>query len=523
MKRYNTLRLTPQEWIGGWGYNNGSQAPIDGFPGQVTNLNYISFRRLNKINHLAPGELLTGITDSGSRVNELPLNAVVCSNAEAFAVLRNARLVRFGIGDEVIDNNYDITLSGGHSGHTAVGTTDYSDIINVTDLATTPGEYVLWSWQDGNDADIALISSTGGSQDDDWFSTRTGSGVLTRNVPHMFAHGPQGIIGVTNGQYIATITITGDITTVGGATINRTKLNLGAGWVASSITYSNNYFHIVGYRATTALSSFARSQSRLWVWNGRSDNAEYIHDIPDNYTSSVFNDEGVIRIWTTGRNNTTKCFKYTGGEFGEPEFEYDTGTIGAAPKHGSVDNYQNMLHMGFNSANYAIGTYDRGAFNIRIHPNDSTASVQGVGMVKDLSSNGLFVGVKTGASAWKIMRIDASKYYPSAIARTRLYRLPARATINNIRVFFSQFTTGSSMTMNLYRAFDAGTTDLLDGLTISRSGLGADVSMFAQGVNISDIEAFWLKFTFDHSGASDSAAIIAQVEIDYEWEDQISS
>src|SRR5205085_8541740 len=127
---------------------------------------------------------------------------------------------------------------------------------------------------------------------------------LTKGVPHVIFSGPSANdIGITNGQYIATVTISGAMAS---ATTNTQALNTGSGWVLSSGTTFNNYCAVTGYRSSIDSTHGNQNESRMWQWNFYSPDPLIITTIPDNYVSKVLNDNGMLKIWTQGRNNTTK-------------------------------------------------------------------------------------------------------------------------------------------------------------------------------------------------------------------------
>jgi hypothetical protein len=507
---------------GGWlpraVYN--SSSPSVGVDGYFTRSTAISFDRQNLSGHIAPGEMCTALADASNRVNALTLTGDLAENGEVFCVLKNARFVRFGIIDLTIDAHYDVSMGGTHAAHTLQSTNNVSSIL-VRDLASTPKDYFIRFWEDDTDADAGIIDSAGGSQDDDWLSTRTSSGVLTKGVPLNAAIGPEGIIAFTHGQYIGKITITGDLTNAGGATIERTKLNLGPGWIATSITYDNSFFWIVGYRPSY-VTSFARSEARMWVWDGVSANPQYVSRIHDNYPSAVHSDGNTIRIFSTGRHNSTKVFHVSGtGVPAEPAFEWPNSVV-APPRHGSIELFQNKIHFGMNGGVYGIGTLSRieqnkDAFNYRMHPNTSTTLPSALGMVRQLDGNSLYIGVDS-----KILKSDAGTYYPSAVLRSANYRLPFRSKLEYVQVRLSQWGAGASFTLNLYKEWDQATTDLLQLTKAYSAGEGV-ITFHAQPIDIPDINSFWIALVLDHTATDATAAIVEEIKIGYSYDDAITA
>lgn len=509
--------LTLDTWNKGWARTYGIDSPWIGGSGQSSRTQTVSFNRFNRIGCLAPGETLTALADASARVNELPLTAVVGSNGEAFALLKNARLVRFGVGDNVIDNHYDVTAAApNHAGHTVQTSSRLGEIV-VRDLASTPAEYVIRFWEDDVDADAGIISTAGASQDDDWLSTRTASGVLTKGVPLQPAIGPEGLIAFTHGRWIGLIEITGDLTSVGGATITRQKLNLGVGWVASSIVYDQGFFWIVGYRESTFVASFSYSECRLWLWDGRSPNVQAIYAIDDNYVTAVKSDSGVIKVFTAGRHNTAKVWRFTGSKL---EIEDERlATFMAPPLPGSIDPFEGSLAFTTGTGNCNIASLDgRSGFNDRISSTVGGVGVLGVGLVRNLSGNGLYVGVQFATSpsaTYGIGQINYTGYALNSFYRTDLLTLPYGATTEFIRWHFAQWDTGSILTTKLYPNF-ATSGDLLAKTHTFAAGARPVIS---EPVVITDLSAFWMEFFFGHAAVTDTAAILRAVEIGYTYDD----
>src|ERR1044072_935172 len=100
-QRKDTIIL--KDFSGGWGhdFSQSNSASFEVGKNQYARSTGISFFRPGFEGHIAPGESYTALTDSGSRVNALPLNGVVASNGESFVILRNCRLVRFGVSDNI--------------------------------------------------------------------------------------------------------------------------------------------------------------------------------------------------------------------------------------------------------------------------------------------------------------------------------------------------------------------------------------------------------------------------------------
>ena len=56
--------------------------------------NALSLYRIEKLGHIAPGEVMSAITDTNSYITALALNGIVASTGNPFIVLKNNRIVK---------------------------------------------------------------------------------------------------------------------------------------------------------------------------------------------------------------------------------------------------------------------------------------------------------------------------------------------------------------------------------------------------------------------------------------------
>ena len=507
--------LTIEKPIKGWGadYSSSNSSGIEAGANQYSKATAVSLYRPGLLGHIAPGETLTKLTDSGGLVTALPLNGVVDKTGQRFVVLRNAKVVRYSTGD-ASDASTTPTLDGTHSGHTSIATSDNQDIL-IIEVAGT--EYILSSWEDATDGDIMLVGTDlSTSKDSDWFTTMGDVSALTVGVPHrMLAGMVDNDVYVTNGQYISTITITGAPTVDGNVTASLQALNLGNGWVATSLARYQNFVAITAVKKGS-LSNTTRGESRMYLWDGFNPDPNYIYDIGDNFVSAILNDGGVLKVFTQGINNTTKIKQFTGQGFSTL---FESAQIGSAPRHGSVDVYENKPTFG-NNGSERIMVLDGSAFHYRIlatNSGNSDATITDIGMVKNLSSNLLYIGFTEGSN-FGVAKINFSGYQPAAQFRSAVYSLPYKSTIKKVTIYFSQFGTNAAITFSLFKDYNAvsigGGADLINQ-SLTNSSLGA-VTAYSFNKVIPDVSAFYFVIDWTHSNTTDTAAIIRKVEILYD-------
>ena len=480
----------------------------------------ITLFRPEKFGHIAPGHIFGVATDAGSRVTSLPVNGGVDANGLCWIVLSKGRLVQGGNEIPiVIAANYDPAMAGTHNTHTlTAGATSLNpDILVLYDLATTPVQWIIWSWQDNTDGDISIIKNDGTGQVTTWYSAL--DAVLKTGIPLKMCQGPDGNIYVTIGSSVQQIVVTAGLAA---ATKGKT-LPLGAGWTAQGIVAFKNYVAII---ASSTPSSFKRGETKVFLWDGLSTTingvtstaANYSFPIPDNFGNGIFFVGTNLFAFTNGRNNSSKIFEFTGKGFKKI---FESGLIGLSGGgiQGSLESYQDSLMIGGTKNSlghlfrfYAGGFHDDGIIT------DGTNQATSVGMVKNLFTNLLAVGVGYGASTYKIYtQTGFNQYQLNAALRTilytegilgrRLYPLGFKGTINRIQIFLSQWGAGASLTLSLYRDYD--TTDLLAAKVV-------DTTTYPSGTNeidlsdlaITDVSSFYMIITFSHALISNTAAII---------------
>jgi len=533
--------ITTARPFGGWistlsgtGSGTAPAAALEGNTDQYTYSVAISLFRLEKMGHIAPGEVLNPITDSNSYITALAMNGDVASTGNSFIVLQNGRVIEtFTDGSSVID--YIVPTA--HAANT-ISTSVNVDTIVIKDAASTPNEYVIATWQDsGNTADAMIFKvGTNGAwsqKKSDWFSGGSSANYLVAlaspgQIPHKMCQGPDGNVYITNGQYIAAATMAAGVS-LGASTNTPQALNLGAGWVSTGIVPYKNWLAIIGHKATTYISGVSRSLVRVWLWDGFSGDPRFIFDIPDNFANGIYFDGKELFAFTSGRNNTGKIHKFNGSSF-ELLFENGFANFSSNFLQGSMETYQNSVLMGYmsNSEGHLRQWFQNG-FHDRTILKDSTTSATAVGMVKNLYVNQLFVGVTVGGTNKILYQNQFTQYYVGAGIRLRLIDTPYKSKHKKTIIYFSQFGSGASLEVNFFKDYSSpnhgGSTDefrIATGtpLQIDNAHLGA-VSAWVIEKEITDINSLYMDINFNHTSTSATAAIIRKIETYIETTDQV--
>lgn len=502
--------ITIEKLYRGWGtdFNSSNSSAIQTLNGEYSKSTTATLMRPGFEGHIAPGFVFDNLTDAGSRVTGQPLNATVASNGTAFCILDNARLVTFVVGTDVVTANYDVTFGGtSHSGHTAPTVSTNADVWSHVNGSGV--EKIFYSWEDNTDADVGVINPDGTGQTDNFWTSK-GASALVKGVPHKGFVGWDNVSYVTNGRYIADYRPLTDVS-------RHNALDLGYGWIATSITHSGDYIVVVAYRNSTYLTSYTKSESRCYFWDGSAPGYNFSYDINDNYVGAVWNKNGDIYAFTQGVNNTTKIKRFNGSGF---ETIFESAQIGQAPIHGGVDVWLGHIIYGESGAGrlLAYGSPNDLKFPKGFH---YIAAETNLSMVKTLASNILYIGDKSG-STYKIKKVNFSKYALSSTFRTGQIELPNRARVTALKFFFSQMGTGASLTVSAFKDYNTvsvgGATDQLNQ-QLTTINIAPSVYYFPITKSIIDVNLFFLHLTFDHASTSNVAAIIRKIVIEFDYEE----
>ena len=515
-----TRIITIENVVGGFAPSNTDTPlrPVDGLEDQYSMADVIDVFQANKLGDLAPGNVFDIVDVGSTSFIDLPMNAITDSLNKAWLVGSNSNLYKLDLSAETNDDRFT-------TGTDVVGGTDFVDLLTFRDQNGT--EWIAWTYDaaNANQADIARIQNNGllSTRNTSFGSGLTGSGKLTKGIPHRMWNGPDGLIYCTNGRYIFQHD---PITTTG----NHQALDLGADWVSQAGVSYGNFSAIIGYKATTVSgANLARSQCRLWLWDGFSPDPNFIYPINDNYVSAIINKDEVLYIFSEGLENKTRVWIFNGSQLKEVASAYDSA-IDSGPKQGSVEIFRGFPHWlqnpgdGNVSAVFPVGNGRYGIHEL-MHAYSDATSMSATGFLKNLRSNSLVLhgGVNlNGVNS--LVKQNTTKYHTSSTFTTRLISLPYRSTIKRINIYFSQFGTGASLQVAMFEDYDAvslgGAADILknaasDIKTLTNTALGS-VRQHSIHTYLNDINSFYLHFAWNHAAVTNTAAIIRKIEILYE-------
>lgn len=360
--------------------------------------------------------------------------------------------------------------------------------------------YIFYSWNDNTDGDVGR-ATLAGSYDDDFMTTvpsgASTSGFPTTGVPRRLLEGPDKILYITNGRYVASF----DGSNGSNGTVNYQAYDLGVGWVAVDLKKDGNNVIVVSNRAGASYVNYSfLSESKSNYWNGTEPGLGIVTEPDDNFVSAILPVGNTTYAFTRGKNASMKLKRLQGNKFVTiPGREQDVGLYGTPPDPRSIDVYRNlMLWSPGNSAGAYLMAYDleNDGIHIPFIVNDGTNDATTVGMVKNIDGNNLYVGVLI-AGVYKILYTNGNGGYASAKdLRLCLKRLTFKATIKRITVYFSQMASGSSARFSLFKNYTASSigtsgTDFLNK-TIDYATYGTRTEIELNDKAITDVSSFYM-------------------------------
>lgn len=495
--------ITIENLTGGWAYDlsGSNSAAVKGSEDQYSKSSQIALFRPGQEGNIAPGLVFSTVSDAQSRVNGLALAGDVDSSGNAFCLLQGSGtcgIVWFDVTNPAIGSNFH-----GIAGTATVSATN-GDILNYYQQTGTTTiaveEYVYFSYENGTVGDVGRRTKSSTSFNDNYLTglaTQNNGNGLFLGVPHPLIFGKNEVLYIGNGRYLASH----DPTTT---SVDYKAFDLKPGFIIADTDLYQNYIAILGYRGNTNTAGTTKGECKLFLWDGFSPTWNFEYPLRDFKASALLNDGDNLYAFTSGRNNTTKKWKFNGSGFDDPIVE--SAQIGNPPSRGGIDLYYNNIVWGESGGR--VLAYNQGLHYI--------SALQSVGMVKTFYQNTLFVGNNNGGTYTIQYSTPSAGYALSANLRSRLIELPTNSTITCVKVYFSQFGTGASVTVSGFKDYNTtavgGASDFLNK-TISFAN-EEEITYYPIKKTVKNVNSFYLFLTFNHASTSDTAAIIRKIEVE---------
>lgn len=474
---------------GGW-INDFAKGPAS-TPQTKPNTYVQGILNMNKPNYLGQISSTFGENPNTLFAGELAMNATFGSNGKGYFIQRDGIIQELGLTTSWPPIAVNYTAPAGCT------TDQYKDIWKH--VYTDGKESLFFTYQTASTAYVgyAPILNIAGRNN-------TFFALTNPNVPHVGVKSVNNQSYVTDGNYLRAYDP---------LTNTWSSINCGLGTTLVSVADYGNYVATVGGDGTN---------SWLFLWTGVSATVpNFKYEIRDTNVTAIVNEGGDLRVFTYGKNGTTKIKTFTGNGFSEEgDFETPT-TLCSSPIHGQVDvwlnqivwkGYQNISGVVTDGYLWTYGSVRKnevltGAHRVGKVTTTNTTTTETLGCVKNLYADNLYIGIKDTPSTYKIYNVKADTSYASTSTsnlRTALYPLPRNSTIERIQFYFSDYTvpgtaaTGSSLTCSLYADYNY-TTDLLNFPIPINDTIGNSTIYYYPIIkSIPNLDTFYMNINFTY-------------------------
>lgn len=430
---------------------------------------------------------------SGSGINSLLMNATTASDGNAYAIGQNGEIVQITLPANV---------TATYTAPSGVTIDQYKDIwTHVNDSFV---ECLLFTYQTATNTYIGFKRVDSPTRNDTYIT------LANRNVPHAGCVSVNDTSFVTDGKFVKAYNPGLGIGAVA-------QINVGGAYTTVSVADAGSYCAIVGNKSY--LSSQGGSNARLWLWDGVNLQPNFQYDIRDVTVTAVTNEGGVIKVFCTGKNGTTKIKTFSGSNFSEEaDFEVDS-TFSDSPAHGMVDTWMNQLTWRTQSGFvWTYGAIKKDLYRTGAHRVSQITTDQSQGFVKNLYGSNLYICKKVGSTFTIVYINPLTSGNQTSSLKSDLYQLPHKSTISYIEVIFANYvitgnsTSGNSFSLNLYKGEE--TVDQLAGVaTVPNDNAlqGTKLYYYPIRMKISDIDTFYMTATW--------TGVIKDIIVHYNFED----
>lgn len=485
-------KIVIDNFSGGWSNDFAKSATISS-PQTTRNTYYSGLFNINKPNYL--GQISQALTDSANPVftNGLSINATKSSTN------RGAFISSTGVINEFnLTTAFPSPVTNWNAAFGSATVDNFKDIWTHRD--NLGNEVYYYTYQTATEAFVGIHRPNTATGSNATFIT-----LANRNVLHAGCVSVGNRSFFTDGNFLKSYSPDSN---------TPAQINIGIGYTLRSVCDYGTYAAAVGDNGTSA---------RMWLWNGTSTDANFQYEIRDTNVTAVVNEGGDLRVFTFGKNGTTKIKTYNGNGFSEEaDWEIPT-TLCASPLHGMVDVWLNQIV--WKSPDHFIWTYGsprKNEFQSGANRVGKLSNTVGntLGCVKNLYEGNLYLGAFGVDSNNYIYLINSETYVLGSINfKTNLYTLPHNSTIKVIHIYFSQFNQpnanqANGLTFKLYSGYN--TTDFLLNKTIPALPQAGSLKYYPVLVSANNLDTFYLDINQANTGMQ---VIIKKIEVEYTFEE----
>lgn len=459
---------------------------------------------ISKPGYVGHMSAMPGFTEVNASMSGYPVGGVQVSNGNCYFVTNTGGVYRLSTSDVLTQ----IAAPG-----TYVGDATYGDMWTHINNAGQEVVYISYYASTLSAWSICemTVSTEGFITNAPFTTTPLQTNYAT--ALHRAVVGPGNKSYILNGGYVA---VYNPANTAVGQNYVPQSLYLGVGWDTKAICSYSGYVAVVGSRGN--------SESRLWLWDGSSTTPNFFYDIKDSQATAVINDSGDLKIFTSGKNGTTKIKIFTSGDISEdPLWERDSISVGTTPNSYSVGVFYNQIfwmtpNLGQSTVIYSQGSPNRAVYNQGVHQQATLFGNNvgtGGGLCKNVKSNRLYVGyTKTGTGNGVLAYTDLTSYsiYDTTQFTSQMYETPTKTTITRIKVFFSDWRVGSSFYPELFINNQSQEVLQIAANPAVQYSDKTDLTYYPITKSIPTVESFYFRFTY-------SQCAIRRIEVTYNYDE----
>jgi len=391
---------------------------------------------------------------------------------------------------------------------------------NGEELAIYPISSTNYLWYASNtDIGKCNISATNVTFDDDYMSTSAIGAASLNDASHPILEWKT-YMWIGNGRYLSKFDgqATGSASAVGQFT--EQALDLPNKWEITDLFPTRNHIGICAWKKPGVDTS--RTESKVFMWDGVSEDYNYSIPVQDNKIVASINTDDGIQIVTQGRESQSTLRQLT--ENGGEEIEHLKTVSGSAFKYwnvnhrNAIDEFHGRTLLGATSIENRIFAYGRPTRNLPIsfsqpYSDRRVGGSADTGFVGLLQQNIIFASFRSNTDNYVFSKFNTTTQSGNAEWRGKYFCPGAKMRINYVQFFFDPLATGDDITPTLDVDFGTSFTlnDPRGNTNISYTNDGAIVSKKFKNVG-KDCYSFRpvLKWT-----AGDTA--FSKIIIDYDF------
>jgi hypothetical protein len=257
-------------------------------------------------------------------------------------------------------------------------------------------------------------------------------------------------------------------------------LNLGVGWEITSLFTTNNYIGICAWNKGTA-SPNLYTESKVFFWDGTSSTFNYSIPINNNKIATSLNNNGQIVLCLKGRNA-----QHSIGILTENGYEQklkllltvNDSLLGlGGPNINTITIAENKIYFGETGSYPCVFSLGNGYDNNNILAFPfllSTTSTHIVNLVKQIASNLIYIGWKSGTTYYLYSVNPTNTTKGTATYKAGYKDFGQKIRINYVKFYFKPLVSGDSVTAGL--DIDYGTS-----VTLADSAGNATIAFTTDG------------------------------------------